>query len=454
MPTLLVKNAAMLVTMDGDRREIADGGLFARDGVIEQVGPTADLPDTADEVLDADGMLILPGLVNTHHHIYQTLTRVFPPAQNVGLFAWLRALYPVWANLTPDAVRTATTLGLLELAKSGCTTVFDHQYLWPNGSRVDDQMAAAADVGVRFHASRGSMSLSEKDGGLPPDSVVQTADEILADCARVIDAFHDPAPGSMTRVVVAPCSPFSVTEDLMRESAVLARDKGVRLHTHLAETKDEEQYTLERFGKRPVDYAADLGWLGDDVWFAHAVFIDPEESGRMAATGTGAAHCPNSNMVISSGIAPIARFLAQGVPVGLGVDGSASNDASNVLQDARQAMMLQHLSVAPGVGDGDALPARRFLEVATIGGAEVLGRDDVGALESGKRADFFTLDTNRIEFAGAHDLVGAALLCGPVPARHVYVEGNAVISEYAHHSIEEASLAAAHRRAAADLVDG
>jgi cytosine/adenosine deaminase-related metal-dependent hydrolase len=453
MSTLLVKNAQMLVTMDGDRREIAGGGFFARDGKIERVGATKDLPESADEIFDAAGMLVMPGLINTHHHIYQTLTRVYPPAQNVGLFAWLRALYPVWANLTPEAVRVSSTLGMLELAKSGVTTVFDHQYLWPNGSQVDDQMQAAGNVGVRFHASRGSMSLSEKDGGLPPDSVVQTEDEILADCVRVIDEFHDSADGAMTQIVVAPCSPFSVTEDLMRTSAELARDKGVRLHTHLAETKDEEDYTIESFGKRPVEYAADLGWLGDDVWFAHAVFIDEDESARMAASGTGAAHCPNSNMVISSGIAPIARYLKQGVPVGIGVDGSASNDASNVLQDTRQAMLLQHLSVAPGVGEGEALPARTFLELATIGGADLLGRTDIGALEAGKRADFFTLDLNRIEFAGSHDPVGAALLCGPVPAKHVFVEGAAVVSDYGHRSIDEGSLAEAHRAAARSLVE-
>ncbi len=452
MSTLLVRNATVLVTMDDDRREIEGGGFFARDGRIEQVGLAAELPGEADEVFDAGGRLVLPGLVNTHHHIYQTLTRVYPPAQNVGLFAWLRALYPVWAKLTPDAVRTASVLGMLELVKSGCTTVFDHQYLWPNGSRVDDQIEAAAEVGVRFHASRGSMSLSEKDGGLPPDSVVQTEDEILDDCVRVIDAFHDAANGAMTRIVVAPCSPFSVTEGLMRASAELARERGVRLHTHLAETKDEEEYTLERFGKRPVEYAADLGWLGEDVWYAHAVFIDADESARMAATGTGAAHCPNSNMVISSGIAPVARFLAQGVPVGLGVDGSASNDAGNLLQEARQAMLLQHLSVAPGVGEGEALPARRFLELATRGGAEVLGRTDVGSLAAGMRADFFTLDLERIEFAGTHDPVAAALLCGPVPAREVYVEGSAVVTDYAHREIDEGHLAEVHREAARNLV--
>ena len=453
MSTLLVRNAQALVTMDGDRREIASGGLFARDGVIEQVGASSDLPDAADEVFDASGMLVLPGLINTHHHLYQSLTRAYPFAQHVGLFDWLKTLYPIWANLDPASVRVATALGLLEQAHSGATTVSDHQYLWPNGSRVDDQVEAAAEVGVRFHVSRGSMSLSEKDGGLPPDSVVQTEDEILDDCVRVIDAFHDPAPGAMTRVVVAPCSPFSVTEHLMVQSAALARDKGVRLHTHLAETTDEEEYTLEQFGKRPLEYAADLDWLGDDVWFAHAVFIDPSESMKMGAAGTGVAHCPTSNMLLGSGLPPITRFLEDKVPIGLGVDGSASNDSGNLLNEARQAMLMQRLSVAPGVGDGDTHAVRTSLEMATIGGARVLGRDDVGSLEPGKRADFFTLDLNRIEYAGAvHDPVAAALLCGPVPARDVFVEGDPVISRYAHRSIDEPALVEAHNRAALRLI--
>src|SRR3990172_698987 len=292
MPTFLLRSATVLVTMDEARREIAGGGFYARDGVIEQVGTTDDLPTEADDVLDATGFVVLPGLINTHHHLYQSLTRAVPGAQDAALFDWLRTLYPIWARLTPEAVRTATTLGLLELARSGCTTAFDHQYLWPNGSSIDDQFAGAEPVGIRFHASRGSMSLSEKDGGLPPDSVVQDHDTILADTARAIATFHDPAPGSMRRVVVAPCSPFSVTEPLMRDSAELARHHGVRLHTHLAETQDEERFTLERFGKRPVEYAADLGWLGEDVWFAHGVFVGGDEIGRMASTGTGVAHCP------------------------------------------------------------------------------------------------------------------------------------------------------------------
>ena len=453
MPSLLVKNAHVLVTMDGERREIAGGGLYAEDGWIRQVGPTADLPDTADEVLDASGHLVLPGLVNTHHHLYQTLTRAVPGAQDAALFDWLRTLYPIWANLTPDAVRISTTLGLLELARSGATTVFDHQYLWPNGSSVDDQIEAARTVGLRFHASRGSMSLSEKDGGLPPDAVVQDAETILTDTARVIDEFHDPEPGAITRIVVAPCSPFSVTEDLMRQSAELARDRGVRLHTHLAETADEEAFTLERFGKRPVDYAADLGWLGEDVWFAHAVFIDFEESDRMAVYGTGVAHCPTSNMRLASGIAPVRRYLESGVPVGLGVDGSASNDTGDLLAEARHALLLARLASAPGVGEGVQMGVREALELATLGGARVLGRNDIGALEEGRLADFFTLDLNRVEYAGAlHDPVAAAVLCGPVPASHVFVGGNAVIRDGEHVALETRPLVDAHNAEAARMV--
>ena len=453
MPTLLVKNATVLVTMDRQRREIPDGGLFARDGVIEQVGPTGELPASADQIVDARGRLVLPGLVNTHHHLYQSLTRAVPGAQDAGLFDWLRALYPIWARLDPESVGVATTLGLLELAHSGCTTAFDHQYLWPNGSRLDDQIEAARSVGIRFHASRGSMSLSEKDGGLPPDSVVESEAAILSDSARVIDAFHDPAPGAMNRIVLAPCSPFSVTEGLMRDSAALARERGVRLHTHLAETREEERFTSERFGKRPVDYAAGLDWLGPDVWFAHGVFVGEAEVARMATTGTGVTHCPTSNMRLASGIAPVAAYLTAGVPVGLGVDGSASNDSGNLLAEARQALLLNRVAVAPGIGEGSQMTARTALEMATLGGASLLGRDDIGALEVGRMADFFTLDLDRIEFAGSHhDPVAAALFCSPVPADAVYVHGRAVISAGHHVTIDEPALVADHNRSAARLV--
>ena len=456
MSSLLVRNAQVLVTMDPARREIAGGGFFARDGFIEQVGPSADLPRRADEVFDAAGMLVLPGLINTHHHLYQTLTRAVPGTQDVGLFDWLRTLYPIWARMTPDDVDLSTRTGLLELAHSGCTTVFDQHYLWPNGSSVDDQVAAAHEVGVRFHVSRGSMSLGESDGGLPPDSVVEDEDAILADCVRAIDTHHDPAPGSMTQVVLAPCSPFSVTPDLMRASVDLARDKGVRLHTHLAETLDEERFCLETFGARPVQYAEDLGWAGPDVWFAHGVFVDEAEIGRMAQAGTGVAHCPSSNMRLASGIAPVAGYLAAGVPLGLGVDGSASNDGNHMLGEARQAMLLARLAASPQLHGGAQMTARTALEIATLGGAAVLGRDDIGSLETGKCADFFTLDLGRIEYAGAlHDPVAAALLCAPAPARDLYVHGRPVIQDgectcLARHE----HWIAAHNQAAERLVRG
>ncbi len=428
MATLLVRNAHILVTMDAARREIPGGGLFARDGFIEQIGPTSDLPAEADQVLDASDQLLLPGLINAHHHLYQTLTRAVPGAQDAGLFPWLQRLYPIWARLSPEDVGLATRTGLLELAHSGCTTCFDHQYLWPNGSTVGDQVAAAHEVGLRFHASRGSMSLGQSRGGLPPDSVVEDEDAILESCLQAIAAYHDPSPGSMTQVVVAPCSPFSVSPDLMRASAELAREKGVRLHTHLAETMDEERFCLETFGARPVQYAEDLGWAGPDVWFAHGVFVTDPEISRLAAAGTGVAHCPTSNMRLASGIAPVAGYLAAGVPLGLGVDGSASNDGSHLLGEARQAMLLARLAAAPALTPGPQMAARTALELATLGGARVLGRSDIGSLEPGKCADFFTLDLNRLEFAGAlHDPVAAAVLCAPVPAHHLFVHGRAVI---------------------------
>jgi len=359
MSTLLVRHAQVLVTMDDGGTEIVDGGLFAVDGFITRVGPTADLPDTADEVVDLSGHVVLPGLINTHHHFYQTLTRAVPGAQDVGLFDWLRTLYPIWARLTPEDVQIATRLALSELALSGCTTSSDHQYLFPNGSSVDDQIIGAEAVGIRFHAARGSMSLGESDGGLPPDSVVEDEDTILADTERVIRAFHDPKPGAMTRVVVAPCSPFSVTPDLMRQSADLAREHGVHLHTHVAETLDEEQFCIESFGRRPVELMEDLGWVGPDVWYAHGIYINDEEIGRLSSSGTGVAHCPSSNMRLASGIAPVRSYLAADVRLGLGVDGSASNDGSHMIAEARQAMMLARLDAAPSISGGGSSPAGR-----------------------------------------------------------------------------------------------
>lgn len=453
MSTLLVRHAQVLATMDDGGTEITDGGLFAVDGFIEQVGSTADLPDTADEVVDLSGHVVLPGLINTHHHFYQTLTRAVPGAQDVGLFDWLRTLYPIWARLTPDDVRMSTQLALSELALSGCTTSSDHQYLFPNGSSLDDQVEGAATVGLRFHAARGSMSLGESDGGLPPDSVVEDKETILLDTERVINKFHDPAPGAMTRVVVAPCSPFSVTPDLMRESAELARRHGVHLHTHVAETQDEEQFCIETFGRRPVELMEDLGWMGNDVWFAHGIYINDAEIGRLAESGTGVAHCPSSNMRLASGIAPVRRYLASDVRLGLGVDGSASNDGSHLIGEARQAMLLARLAAAPSIEGGPLLTAREALRVATRGSAAVLGRDDVGSLEPGKAADFIAISLDRLEYAGAlHDPIAAVIFVAPTGVDHNYVHGKPVVKDGELVGVELPPLIEKHNRAAARLV--
>ncbi len=457
MTTLLVRDAAVLVTMDGERREIAHGGFVARDGWIEAVGVDEELPTTADVVLDLSDHVVLPGLVNTHHHLSQTLTRAVPAAQDAGLFDWLRALYPIWARMTPAHIRLSTQLGLVELARSGCTTASDHLYLFPNGSRLDDEMEAAGHVGLRLHASRGSMSLGESAGGLPPDSVVESTDAILADTQRVIEEFHDPEPGAMTRVVVAPCSPFSVTTDLMAASADLARAHGVTLHTHLAETMDEEDFCVAAFGKRPLDYAESVGWLGPDVWFAHGVWIDGDGVRRMADTGTGVAHCPSSNMRLSSGIAPVRAYRDAGVRTGIGVDGSASNDGSHLLGEARQAMLLARLAAAPAPdrAPGPVMSAREALEIATLGGAAVLGRTDIGSLEPGKAADFCAVRLDRVDYAGAlHDPVAALVLCSPVTVDETWVHGRPVITGGEVATIDVERLTTLHNTAAHSLLAG
>jgi cytosine/adenosine deaminase-related metal-dependent hydrolase len=444
----------MLVTMNDRREEIPGGGLFARDGWIEQVGPSAALPASADRMLDLSGQIVIPGLVNTHHHFYQTLTRAI--AQNAPLFEWLVTLYPIWARMTPEDIRISTKVALLELAMSGCTTSSDHLYLFPNGSRLEDEIGPARELGMRFHAAYGSMSLGQSDGGLPPDSVVETADAILAESERLIRTHHDPALGALTRIVLAPCSPFSVTPEVMRESAALARRHGVRLHTHLAETKDEEAFCVREFGSPPLQYAEDLGWAGPDVWFAHAVHPGPGGVEWMARTGCGVAHCPSSNMRLASGIAPVSAYLAAGVATGLGVDGSASNDGGHLLGEARQAMLMARVAASPGLiheEDQPQMSARTALEMATRGGAAVLGREDIGSLAPGKVADFVAFDLNRIEFAGAqHDPVAALLLCAPVPARHTYVHGSAVISDGRPADLDLESLLAEHNRAARRLL--
>lgn len=458
MATLLARGAAYIATMDAERRELRGAGLFARDGVIEMVAEDSELPATADVVLDLRGQLLLPGLVNCHHHLDQTLTRALPAAQDAELFDWLRALYPVWARRTPEQSRTAALVGLAELLLSGCTTVFDHSYLFANGCRVDDQIAAAREIGVRFVASRGSMSLGQSKGGLPPDSCVEREEDILADSERVIAQYHDPRPGAMLQVVLAPCSPFSVTDGLMRDSAALARRHGVRLHTHLCETLDEERFTLERHGVRPVEYMRRLGWVGEDVWYAHAVHVAEDEVRLLGRTRTGVCHCPTSNMRLASGIAPVRGYLAAGVPVGLGVDGSASNDSSNMLAEVRQAMLLARLrrSVVPGAeGEGWAT-AREMLELATLGGAAVLGRGDIGALERGRCADFFTVPLDGVATAGAlADPVAAAVFCAPLPpARHVVVHGRPVVRDGALLTVDLPPVVREHNANAARLREG
>lgn len=427
MKTLLLRGAEVLVTMDAERREIPDGGVFVEDGIITRVGTSRELPPTADEIVDVSGHVVVPGLINTHHHFTQTLTRAM--AQDSELFGWLTELYPVWSGITPEHVKVSTTTALGELALSGCTTAFDHTYLWANGCRLDDQFEGAEPVGVRLVASRGSMSLGESDGGLPPDSVVESEDDILEDTARVIAAFHDPNPGSMSQVVVAPCSPFSVTPELMTRSADLAREMGVRLHTHLCETRDEESYCLEHFGMRPFDYAESLGWTGADVWFAHAVWVSDDDIASMARSLTGAAHCPSSNMRLSSGIAPVSRFLDAGVPVGLGVDGSASNDSSHLLAEVRQALLSARALRALEAPDTPMLTARAVLEVATLGGASVLGRSDIGAIEQGRVADLACFSLADPTMAGVADPVAGLILSGSLRASRLFVGGKAVVEE-------------------------
>ncbi|HEY0256627.1 MAG TPA: 8-oxoguanine deaminase [Candidatus Methylacidiphilales bacterium] len=461
MATLLAKNAEILVTMDGARRELKNAGLYAEEGIIKIVGPSEDLPATADTVLDLAGQIVLPGFINTHHHLNQTLTRNLPAGQNNNLFPWLKAHYRVWARIDAEASRASTLIGLAELALSGCTTVFDHSYLFKNGNSVDCQIEAARDLGVRFHASRGSMSLGESKGGLPPDDCVEEEACILDDSERVIRTYHDAGVGSMTQIVLAPCSPFSVTTALLKDSAALARQHRVRLHTHLCETLDEERYTLEHDGLRPVEWMETLGWLGDDVWFAHAVHVNDEEIGKFARTGCGVAHCPCSNMRLGSGIAPIKKYLAAGVKVGLGVDGSASNDSSNILLEARQAMLLARLQIgllppeAPPLGADKWMTARESLELATLGGARVLGRSDIGSLEPGKCADFFSLDLHTIGYAGGlHDPVAAVLFCAPQPAVNTVIQGKVVVREGRIVTMDMGPVVETHNRCASKLAGG
>ena len=420
MAETLIRGADYLITMDDTRRELAGADLLLRDGVIAEIGQGL---RTEGEIVEAKGCVVTPGLVNTHHHLYQSMTRAVPGAQDALLFGWLQRLYPIWARMGPEHMSVSAQIGLAELALSGCSLSSDHLYLYPNGVRLEDTIHAAAELGLRFHPTRGSMSIGESDGGLPPDALVEREAAILEDCIRVVDAFHDPAEGSMCRVGLAPCSPFSVSRELMRDTALLARDKGVMLHTHLAENAEDVAYSLEKFGCRPGEYAESLGWLGDDVWHAHCVQLDGAEIDLFARTGTGVAHCPCSNCRLGSGIAPVRAMLDAGVPLGLGVDGSASNDSGNLAAEARQAMLLQR--VARGA---DAMSPRAALELATCGGADVLGRPDCGRLMPGKRADVAIWDVSGVHSAGSWD-PAALLLAGPTAVRDLFVEGRQVVRD-------------------------
>lgn len=451
MTTLLIKNADVVITLDDRGRKIRNGGLFVRDHLIEQVGPTAELPTEADEVLDARGMAILPGLVNTHHHFFQSLFRAVPGSQDHGLFDWLVRLFPIYGEVTDEAVYISSLTAMAEMILSGCTTSSDHLYLYANGSTLDAQVRAARQIGLRFQATRGGLSLGRSQGGLTPDYLVQTDDQILADCQRLIDTYHDPEPFSMVRIGLAPCTAFTVTKNLMRETARLARaHKNVRLHTHVAETRDEEVYCLRQFNQRPVQYMQELDWLGPDVWWAHAIFLNSDEIRLLAETGTGVAHCPSSNMRLGSGICPVREMLDAGVKVGIGVDGSASNDCGHVLNEARSALLLQRVQ-----NGAAAFSVQEGLELATRGGAAVLGREqEIGSLAVGKAADFIGVNQHTLAMAGGaiHDPLAALLLCRVDRVNLSVIQGRVVVWDGELLTIDVNELIARHNELAAAMV--
>ncbi|MGA0228107.1 MAG: 8-oxoguanine deaminase [Paracoccaceae bacterium] len=442
---IVIKNAQSVLTMDDERRELRAVDIHVKDGQIAAIGQGLRITNTTD-VVDGSSCIVTPGLVNTHHHLYQTLTRAVPGGQDALLFGWLQTLYPIWAKFSPEHMRISALVGLAELALSGCTMSSDHLYLFPNGSRLDDTISAAQEIGLRFFPTRGAMSIGQSLGGLPPDSLVEREEDILNDCIRVVDQFHDPNPSAMVRVGIAPCSPFSVSRELMRDAALLARDKGVYLHTHLAENDEDVAYSLEKFGCRPGQYAEDLGWTGPDVWHAHCVKLDAEEQTLFAQTKTGVAHCPCSNCRLGSGIAPIRQMRDRGVPVGLGVDGSASNDAGNLILEARQAMLLQRVSKG-----SDAMSAREALEIATRGGADILGRPECGRIAIGKRADIAIWDANCLENAGSWD-PAALLLAGPTKVKHLIVDGRMIVEDGQLLSVDLPRLIDHQRKLAEGLV--
>lgn len=449
MSTVLLKNAELLLTMDPDRPRLSGAGLFVEDGVIQQVGPGAQLPGTADQVIDASRMVVLPGLINTHHHLYQTLTRALPGAQDQGLFDWLTRLYPVWGEMGERAVYVSAQIGMAELLLSGCTTSTDHLYIYPNDCTLDATIRAAGELGLRFHPTRGSMSLGQSAGGLPPDQVVESEEQIMQDSLRVIEQYHDPDPYSMLRVGLAPCSPFSVTQELMRETAALARSfENVLLHTHVAETLDEERFCLEQFGVRPAELMRQLDWVGPDVWWAHAIHLNDDEIEMLATTGTGVAHCPSSNMRLGSGIARVRQMWEAGVRVGIAVDGSASNDGNDLLLETRLALLLQRVE-----GGAAAMEVQHALELATLGSAAVIGRDDLGQLAPGKAADFIGFRTDRLEFAGGavHDPAAALLLCTAKGADLSVINGRVVVQGRELVGVDLPALVAEHNRLAAEM---
>jgi cytosine/adenosine deaminase-related metal-dependent hydrolase len=448
--TLLLKNADVIVTMDAARTELKSGWIHISGGKIVAVGQGQAPAVHVEEVVDLTGRLVCPGLINTHHHMFQSLTRAVPAAQNSSLFGWLQALYPIWSRLTPEMIRISTQTAMAELLLSGCTTSSDHLYLFPNGARLDDCIEAASDIGMRFHAARGAMSIGESEGGLPPDRLVEKEPAILKDTQRVIEAYNDPSDGAMIRIVAAPCSPFSVSQGLMADTAQLARHYGVSMHTHLAEDTDDVAYSLAKFGKTPARYAEALGWLGPDVWHAHCVQLDREGIRLFAGSGTGVAHCPCSNMRLGSGIAPIGRLRRAGVAVGLGVDGSASNDGGNLLAEMRQALLLQRVKHGAA-----AMTARQALDIATAGGAKVLNRTDIGSLAPGMAADLAVFDLNDLEFAGAlHDPVAALALCGPVKPLHTLVNGRFVVRDRRLTTIDLGGLIRRHNQLSDVLING
>lgn len=446
--TLLLKNADMVVTMDKERREIKKGCVFIKGNTIVAVGTASEMPQIADRVIDLKGHIVIPGLINTHHHMYQSLTRVIPDAQDGELFKWLTALYPIWEKLTPEMMKVATKTAMAELILSGCTTSSDHQYVYPNGIKLDHSIEAAEEMGMRFHACRGSMSVGRKQGGLPPDSIVEDEKTILKDTQRVIEQFHDARRGAMVRIVVAPCSPFSVSEQLMRDSAKLAREYGVSLHTHLAENVSDIEYSKKTFNKTPAQYVEDLEWVGHDVWHAHCVKLDDYGIKLFARTGTGIAHCPCSNMRLGSGIAPVRHMLDAGMNVGLGVDGSASNDSSDMLGEVRQALLLQRVGFGP-----EALTAREALEIATLGGAKNLNRDDIGALVPGMMADIAVFNLDGVGLAGAqHDPVAALVFCNPGKVAYNIINGRVVVEDGRVTTVDVPVIIEQHNRLARQLV--